>query len=77
MYRIFKTAFTVAPSDHVKMQAVWQKFTENAVSKTINMPTNATIDDVDTIYRTAYDLGCVGVTVYRDGSREGQVLTSN
>ena len=77
VYRIFKTAFTVAPSDHVKMQAVWQKFTENAVSKTINMPTNATIDDVDTIYRTAYDLGCVGVTVYRDGSREGQVLTSN
>ena len=76
VYRVFKTAFTVSPLDHVKMQAVWQDSTENAVSKTINMPSTATISDVDEVYRTAYDLGCVGVTVYRDGSRSGQVLTS-
>jgi ribonucleoside-diphosphate reductase alpha chain len=73
---LFKTASEVHWEDHVKMQAELQKVTTNALSKTINMPQNATIEDVYNSYMMAFDLGCKGTTVYIQNSRDGQVLTS-
>ncbi len=72
--RIFVTAHDISPDWHVKMQAAFQKYTENAVSKTVNLPHDAEVKDVEEVYWLAYKLKCKGVTVYRYGSKGEQVL---
>ena len=73
---LFLTAHDVEPERQVKIQAVFQKHVDNAVSKTINLPEKSSPDDVKSIYLEAFRLGCKGITIYREGSKTGQVLTT-
>ena len=74
--RLFVTALNVSPQWHVRMQSAFKQHTDNAVSKTVNLPSTATHKEVANIYMLAWQQGLKGITVYRDGSRHKQPLTS-
>ncbi len=73
--KVFVISYDIAARWHVKLQAAFQKYTDNAVSKSVNLKQDTHKEDVMTVYKTAYGLGCKGITVYRDKSREDQVIS--
>jgi len=73
--RTFVTAFDVTPEQHLQVQAAFQRYSDNSVSKTINLPSEATMEDVRKIYLMSYRMKCKGITIYRYGSKEEQVLS--
>ena len=74
--RVWATSREISPEHHVRMQAAFQRHISMGISKTINLPRDAAVEDVESAYRLAYDTGCKGIAVYRDGSREAQVLST-
>lgn len=75
--KLFVTTHQIEPQWHVKIQAAWQKYFDNSISKTVNFPHDATVDDVKETYMLAWKMGCKGVTIYRDGSKSDQVLSTS
>jgi ribonucleoside-diphosphate reductase alpha chain len=75
--KLFVTTHQIEPEWHVKIQAAWQKYFDNSISKTVNFGHDAMIEDVKTVYMQAWKLGCKGVTIYRDGSKGDQVLSTS
>jgi ribonucleoside-diphosphate reductase alpha chain len=73
--RVLVTDWDIAPEWHIRMQAVFQKYSDNSVSKTVNLPAEATPNDIRKIYVLAHELKCKGITIYRYGSKKDQVLT--